>query len=134
MQDQDLITQHVECATCGYDLHLQTAGDVCPECGRRIPDSKAIREQKNPRRVRAQHRALVREAKREFRLSVTVCAVFVALSMLAIAYRWHLAIAVPLVSVTGVMVLDVFVVWSGVNRARERLDLWSVDIERNDQA
>ena len=133
MRDQDLITQHVQCATCGYDLHLQAAGDVCPECGRPIPDSDAIRQHKNPRRVLAQHRALVREAERELRRSVTICAVLVVLSMLAIAYRWHLAIVLPLVSFTGVMALDVFVVWSGLSRAREKMDLWSVDIERDAQ-
>lgn len=46
---------HLPCHACGYDLHLQPADAVCPECGRPIAESLMARQP-----MPARHRQLLR--------------------------------------------------------------------------
>lgn len=122
-----IILQHFECPNWFYDLYQQEVGTECPECGNIIKETKQILKEKNPRRVAAQHKALLEQHKRDLKFFIIVTvipAIGIVACVIFHASWWLYAITiVVLLNGAGSLVgrlMDI------VDR-KEKYELWAED-------
>ena len=82
------VGHHFLCPQCGYDLYTAQLEGACPECGHAIPRRKELEKAKNPRRVNAQHRRRIHNARRALMWSIPLTAAFLAAGIASFWVRW----------------------------------------------